>query len=123
MMKELTKQEAIELHVKSDMIIQNAICIGDYKTNNKEFRKRKKLVDFLGTRTDLAKEVFSELLENECLETQMSSAAECLKQGIFIEKAEKILKEISARTDIGILSFSAEMILRVWRGEYPGHKL
>ena len=123
MKKNISAQEIIEHHIKYDLIIEKASETMDYKTNNKAFKQRDKYFTVLEKNLDMAKEVYGYLIHYDCVETQMSSSAECLKLGIYIDEAEQILEKISARDDIGILSFDAEMVLRVWRGEVPGSKL
>jgi len=123
MRKNISIQEIIELHIQSDEIIDIATVNGDYKTNNKEFKKRNKLFKFVENDIEMAKEVYSHLLMHPCITTKISSASECLKLNIYIDEAVEILEEISKRADVGIRGLSAEMVLRVWRGEFPGNTL
>ena len=123
MKTKLSPKDIINLHIESDKIIDVASMSGDYKTNNKEFKKRNKLFKILEEDLDMAKEVYEQLLAHDCITTKISAASECLKLGIYTSKAEQILEEISKREDIGIRRFNAEMVLKVWRGEFPGKTL
>ena len=123
MRKELSSQDIINLHIESDIIIESASITGDYKTSNKEFKKRNKLFVLLEKDLDMAKEVYKHLLNHDCITTKISASSECLKLGIYINEAEQILEEISKRNDIGTRRLNAEMVLRVWRGEFPGKTL
>jgi hypothetical protein len=123
MKKELSLQDIINLHIGSDRIIDSASMIGDYKTNNKEFKKRDKLFRLLEKDLDMAKEVYKHLLGHDGITTKISASSECLKLGLYISEAEQILEEMSKRKDIGTRRLSAEMVLRVWRGEFPGKTL
>ncbi len=113
----------IAMHVESDKIMEEATKQGDYKTHNREFMKRDKIHQFLALRPDLAKEVYQELLKHECIVSRLSAAAQCLKNGFFIEKAEDILAMMEKEKSTGLYSLDAHMTLRVWRGEFPGKKL
>jgi len=119
----LSPQEIITLHIRSDELIDSAIINGDYKTNNREHKKRAQLFQILSKDIELAKEVYGHLLIHHCITTKISSASECLRLNIYVDKAVEILEEISNRTDIGVRRTNAEMVLRVWRGEFPGKTL
>jgi hypothetical protein len=123
MKRNLSLQEVVKLHIKSDEIIDYATINGDYKTNNKEFKKRDKLFQIVSEDIDLAKEVYSHLLAHSCITTKISSASECLKLNIYTDESIKILEELSKRTDIGVRRTNAEMVLRVWNGEFLGKTL
>jgi hypothetical protein len=119
----MSAQEIVDLHVKSDRIIESVSMTGDYRTNNREAKKLYRLFLILKEDLTLAKEVYSQLLWHDCVTTRSISAAECLRLSIFVQEAVHVLEEISGRDDIGITSFHAEMALRIWRGEFPGKTL
>ena len=72
---------------------------------------------------ELAKQVYDVLLNHECITTRGNSSVECLRLGIYIDRAVKNLEEIAKMKDIGIRSLSAEMSLKLWRGEIEGKHL
>lgn len=123
MKKTLTTQEIIDLHIESDKISDVATINGDYKTNNKEGKKIKRLFSILENNLEQAKEVYSYLLDYDNITTRTEAASACLKLGIYTIEAEKTLEEIAKKNDIGIRRLNAEMVLRVWRGEFPGTTL
>lgn len=113
----------IERHIASDKIIESVSMTTDYKTNNREAKKLNRLYEELSKDINLAKEVYKVLLDSECVTTRGISSVECLRLGIYIEKAINNLEEISQMKDIGIRSLSAEMALKIWRGEIKGQHL
>ena len=99
---------------------------GDYtaanvKRHNKAMDTLAKYAEELAKTPELAQEVFSELLVHESRAVRLSSAAKCLKYGFCIESAVEVLQVLEAGEDM--CAFSAEMTLKVWRGEIPGKKL
>ena len=113
----------VEKHMASDMIIESVSMTTDYKTNNREAKKLNKLFQELSSDIELAKEVYEILLNSDCRTTRGISSTECLRLGIYIDKAVENLEEIAKMKDIGIMSFSAEMSLKLWRGEIEGQHL
>ena len=116
-------EEYVEKHIASDLIIESVKMTNDYKINNREAKKLNKLFIELSKDIELAKQVYSILLDNDCITTRAISSAECLRLGIHIEKSIKKLEEISKMLDIGITRFEAEMTLKIWRGEIKGKHL
>ena len=123
MKKSLTPCEIVHLHIQSDIKSEIATIEGDYKTNNREGKKIQKLFDILSRDIILAKKVYRVLLNYDNITTRTEAAAACLKLGIFEDKAVQTLESISKRTDIGVRRLNAEMIIRVWRGEFSGKTL
>ena len=121
-MKDKVK-EFVDKHIASDLVIESVAMTTDYKTNNREAKKLNKLFEELSKDIELAKAVYEILLDNECVTTRGISSAECLRLGIHIDKAVKNLEEISRMKNIGIRSLSAEMSLKLWRGEVEGQHL
>ena len=113
----------VERHLTSDLIIESVIMTADYKTNNREMKKLRCLFDELSENMELMKEVYKILLDHENVVTRLHVSAECLRAGIFIKESVKNLEEISKQKDIGIISFNAEMTLKVWNGEFEGNTL
>ena len=123
-MKEtLTYNDIIRLHIESDEKSDIATIEGDYKVNNREGRKIQKIFNVLSRDIDLAKKVYKVLLEYDNITTKTEAAAACLKLGIHEDKAIQTLESISKRNDIGVRRLNAEMVIRVWKGEFPGRTL
>ena len=72
-------KKIVEKHIASDLIIESVAMTADYKTNNREAKKLKRLFDELSKDIDLAKDVYEILLDNECITTRGISSAECLR--------------------------------------------
>jgi hypothetical protein len=119
----MSAQEIVDLHVKSDRIIESVRMTGDYRTNNREAKKLLRLFAIVKDDLTLAEEVYSRLLLHDCVTTRVWAASDCLRLGIFVQEAVRVLEEISKRDDLGMISFDADMALRVWRGEFPGRSL
>lgn len=118
-MKTLSAEDYVEQHIKIDNIIEQALQNGDFKLNNREAKKLNQLVDIAVNNKSLALKAYDILLKNINVRTRAHAAAECLRLGIYLGRAEIILEEISQMEDIGITSFGAEMTLKIWRGEVP----
>lgn len=99
-----------------------ALPNGDYKTNNREAKKLKKIkTDFLENNLDLAKQVFAEVMKSENDKARSIAAADALRLNILIEQAIDVLEDVAKRADI--IGFGAETSLKIWRGEFPGKTL
>ncbi len=117
-------QEIIDLHMKSYRIIESALSEGDYKTNNREVKKLRKLkTDLFENNLDLARKVYGNLLLSDCVTAKSIAAVECLRLNILIQEAIDVLECVAKRNDVGISRHSSEMALRIWRGEVPGKTL
>lgn len=46
-----------------------------------------------------------------------------LEKKCFCKKSKKNLSELAKRKDIAMISFEAEMVLKVWNGEIAGKDL
>ena len=84
----MSPQEIIEQYVETCSILKETTLSGDYKKGNKEGKKN--------------------------VVTRTKSAAHCLSLKIYIDEAEKVLKEIAADKNNGIFGFDAEMTLKIW---------
>lgn len=91
--------------------------------NNKNAKKLLRMREKITCDLDSAIKIYNILLNNSNLNILTTAASHCLKIGIHEERAINILEEISKRKDIGILAFSAEMCLKVYKGEVPGKNL
>jgi hypothetical protein len=114
MRKNMTAQEIIAKHLESDRIIAS-LSLGEYKKNNREVDKTIKLFKIVEHDLDLAKEVYGVLLTSDLAVTKLQAAAACLSLEIYIDDAIRNLIELSDRTDIGMISFHAEMSLEAWK--------
>jgi len=117
MNKSKSTQELIALLVQSYEIIDKVKDEGDYKINNREMKKCIKLHNLIAEDLKLAEEIYGLLLEHSCISVKTASAYQSLKLDIYVDKSVNILEELAKRTDIGTRRLSAEMCLRVWRGE------
>ena len=116
-------EKIIQKHLNSDSIIRTVSMTTNYKTHNNEMKKLSKLFNITSKDENLCNEVYSVLLNSDNEVTLLTASTECLKLNIFIEKAESNLKKLIDRKDLGIISFNAEMTLKVWKGEVTGKKL
>jgi len=119
----ITPEEIISRHLECDKIIESVSMTTNYQANNRAAKKLERLYEILKDDIELAKHVYEVLLEHKSATTLSHAAAACLRLGIFIPKSEKILEELSIRTDIGIRRLNCEMILKTWRGEIPDKTL
>lgn len=121
-MEEIIKKYA-EKHIEADLNIKKANLTVDFKTNNKERKKLEKLFSELSKDRILFEAVYAELLESSEEVTLLTASSECLKNKIFVKKAEENLLKLSKRKDLAMISFEAEMVLKVWYGEIKGKTL
>lgn len=96
---------------------RDALIEGDHKTANKQYARLKKLFDKFKQSKFLIDEVLTPLLSSEDVRVRTWAASHSLGLKINIEDAENVLKKASCMKDIGILRFTAEMTLKVWRDQ------
>lgn len=108
-------KKIIEKHIASDLIIESVAMTTDFKTHNKEMKNLRKLLEITSQDKELCNKVYSQLLVNENVVTLLNSASECLQLNIFINESINILKSLSKRKDVGIISFNAEMMLKEYQ--------
>jgi hypothetical protein len=89
---------------------------------NKLFIERQKYVDSINNNVETAKEVYKTLLNSKNALTLINASTNCLRIGILEEKAISILENLS-KMSLGEDSFNAKIVLKVYRGEYPGSHL
>jgi hypothetical protein len=122
MKKNQLPQSLVEQYIEAGTIMAEALPNGDYKTNNREAKKLKKIKnDFLESNLDLAKYVFAEVMKSENDMARSIAAADALRLKILIEQAINVLEDVAKRSDI--IGFGAETSLKIWRGEFPGKTL
>ena len=121
-----TKEDFLNAILEIEKIIDEATDASDGETRVKETRNANKMFARLHEDLVMTKEVHRVLLECPRVYTRLSSAVRCLKLGIYIDKAEKVLEEIAKREEVGrrkYLTEEAERTLSVWRGEIHGESL
>ena len=122
MKKDMSPKSLIEQYIKAGIIMAEALPNGDFKTNNREAKKLKKIKsDFLEGNLDLAKYVFAEVMKSENDMARSIAATDALRLKILTEQAIDVLEDVAKRSDI--IGFGAETSLKIWRGEYPGKTL
>ena len=104
-------KKIIEKHIASDLIIESVAMTTDFKTHNKEMKKLRRLFETISQDKELCIKVYSQLLVNDNAVTLLNSASECLQLNIFVNESINILKALSKRNDVGIISFNAEKML------------
>lgn len=110
----MTKEEIINKYEAICKIIRECTLSGDYKKNNKQTVKKKKLFNLLENNRILAGEVLSVLLQSTNVVTQITAANTCLKLNLFTNKAKDILNQIATNNNFGIFAFNAELCLKVY---------
>ena len=121
MKKVLSVDEIVELHIKSDLIIDECMKNMNKRTsliNNREVKKLQKLISIYKDDKELSKQIHERLLVHSNSEVRGNSAVECLRIGIFEEIAVKTLEELELEP--GITGHRAEWALKIWRGEVKG---
>lgn len=118
----MSPKSLIEKYIEAGIIMTEALPNGDYKTNNREAKKLKRIKsDFLENDLDLAKHVFAEVMKSENDMARSIAATDALRLNILIEQAIDTLIEVAKRNDI--IGFGAETALKIYRGEFPGKTL
>ena len=110
----MNKSDVIEQMEKSGKIMFEALEKGDYKTNNLEGKKLLKIFKLFENDLIFASDCISEMYNSGNVIVRTEAASYSLALGIDVNKAIKILNEISMDDSFGIYSLNAEMILRVW---------
>lgn len=118
----MSQQALVEQYIEAGKIMEEALPNGDYKKNNQEAKKLKKIKsDFLENNLDSAKQVFAEVMKSENDMARSIAAADALRLNILVEQAIGVLEDVAKRRDI--IGFGAETSLKIWRGEFPGKTL
>ncbi|MBQ7012196.1 MAG: hypothetical protein IJN63_10865 [Clostridia bacterium] len=123
MKKELSVDEIVEMHVKSDLIIDECMKTLNKRStliNNREVKKLNKLIQSYKDDKETAKQVYEKLFAHSNSRVRSHAAVECLRIGIFEEVAVKTLEEIELQT--GITAHGARWALKLWRGEIKGRQ-
>lgn len=100
---------------KSGQIRYDATLNGDYKSNNKEKSKLRRVFKMFEEDDAFAQECIFMMLSSSNVVVRTDAAAYCLALKLNTELGEKILEEISSDPQNGIFGFNAKMTLKVWR--------
>ena len=114
-MKEYDVKELTNEFIENAVIQGEATYSGNYKKGNKSADKLFKLGIIMKENTDIAKEMLNVLLDHENINVKIWAASYALDIKFREKEAEQLLEGISMMPDIGILSFDAEMSLKVKR--------
>ena len=109
-----SKECFIKKYIYYAVKIQKAALKNDTITNNMYARKLNKLV-IQYENEDYFSEALSELMDNDNLEIESDAASDSLRKNVNIDKAVRILEEISNKKDAGIIGFSSGIALKKWR--------
>lgn len=122
MKKNMPQQAFVKQYIEAGQIMAEALSNGDYKKNNREAKKLKKIKsDFLENNLDLAKQIFAEVMKSGNDMARSIAAVDALRLNILVEQAIDVLEGIAKRRDI--IGFGAETSLKIWRGQFPGKTL
>lgn len=111
----IKKEQIIERYISLCELMKEATLTGDYKVNNALGKELKKIFVYFQKNPEEAKKMLPVLLVQKDIVVRTYSAAHCLELGLLIQEAEKTLKKASKEKKSGILSFNAEMTLKVWK--------
>ena len=105
-----------ELFIENAIIQGEATLDGNYKKGNKASDKLNKIANVIKEDKELAKELLYTLMNNPEPNVKIWACGIALDIDYKAQEAEDILTEISNMTELGILSFNAEMSLKVRKG-------
>lgn len=100
---------------KSGQIRYDATLNGDYKSNNKEKSKLRRVFKMFEEDNAFAQECISMMLRSSNVVVRTDAAAYCLALKHNTDLGEKTLEEISSDPTNGIFGFNAKMTLKTWR--------
>ncbi|MEH7484290.1 hypothetical protein V7157_25105 [Neobacillus drentensis] len=107
----------IDEFVKNAVIQGEATLEGKYKKGNKASDKLYKIIDIMKQDIKLAETMLDVLMDSKEPNVKIWACGTALDIAYKVKEAEQILKDISNSTQIGILSFNAEMTLSVRKEE------
>jgi hypothetical protein len=115
MKKVISPQAVINQYIETCNILKETTPEGDYKRENKEWKKIVKIFKILENNTELANNTLPLLFDNENVVVRSKAAAHCIALNIRVNESKEILEEIAQDERYGIFGFEAEMGLKVWR--------
>ena len=107
----------IDEFVKNAVIQGNATLEGNYKKGNKASDKLSKIIEVMKQDINLAKTTLDVLMLSEEPNVKIWACGMAIDIDYKTKEAEQILEELSNSSELGILSFNAEMSLNVRKGE------
>jgi len=108
-------QRIVEQYIEYSNIEGQSKLDGDCKIGNKMSKKLTKLEAYLEDNNDLAKIVLKELIKSNSIRARTLASVESLRLDMYVEESLKVLEEISNNEELGILSFGAEISLKIWK--------
>ena len=87
---------------------------GDYRKTNKAYKELTKIFNLFENNQKIADIILSILLRDDDVNTRIFAASHSLGLSKYIEQSKEVLKQIANEKKFGIISFNAEMTLRVW---------
>lgn len=101
-------------YIDTAILQSEASYNGDHKTANKQYKTLKKIYDQIEQKK-ISKELLLELLNHPNLAVKSWAASHMLGLKFETDKAEQELKNILSMPESGMIGFSAEMTLKVWK--------
>ncbi|MDR1018807.1 MAG: hypothetical protein LBM02_08920 [Lachnospiraceae bacterium] len=77
------------------------------------------LINDINSDLTVAEKVYSKLLDSINPLSRKNAASNCLKLNIYVEKSIEVLEYISNNEQNANIAFSADMVLKIYRGEMP----
>lgn len=114
-MKNLTIDEIVKIYEESGKLMYDATLSGDYKTNNREGKRLKKIYKLFELNNAFGYQCIDRLINSNNVVIRTEAAAYCLSLNYNIDYAVSVLQEIAENPDNGIFGFNAEMTLKVWK--------
>ena len=113
-MRDLEIDRIVEIYKAAGDLMYLATINGDYKTNNREIKKLRKLFMFFKKDRDFGEDCIDKLMSIDNVVIRIEVAAYCLSLNYRIDEAIENLNSISKNKEYGIFSFNAEMTLKEW---------
>ncbi|MGM7721561.1 hypothetical protein [Metabacillus sp. Hm71] len=111
------KAHLTELFIENAIIQGEAALTGNYKKGNNASDTLYKIVNVIKEDKEFAKAILDILMVNPEPNVKIWACGIAMDINYKSNEAEKILTEISNQTELGILSFNAEMSLKVQKGK------
>jgi hypothetical protein len=87
---------------------------GDYRTANRQFTILKRAYRLLEKDVEAAANHLRDLMRCDDRRVRLAAAVHAFSMGVELKEARDTLEELSVRTDIGLVSLSAERALGKW---------
>lgn len=109
-------EETREKYINAAVLHRQCSYNGDHKTANKQYKILKNIYQHI-EQSKIDKLILLDLLENDKAEVRSWAAAHLLGLKFETSKAEFELQKMADMPNAGMLGFSAEMTLKVWRNK------